>query len=77
MKNYNYNFEIREHFNEVPESDWTSRMFEQKQFIEMHSYVVVSAKCGWDKVEYKVMSYKTYPEAIREYMVLCVDGRTE
>ena len=23
------------------------------------------------------MSYKTYPEAIREYMVLCVDGRTE
>ena len=77
MKNYNYNFEIREYFNEVPEIEWTSRMYEQKEYIDVLSDVVVMANCGWDKVEYKVMSYKAHPTAIREYMVLCVGGRTE
>ena len=71
MKNYMYHYQIKERFVEVPESDYTSRMWNNKEYIDVLSDAVVLANCGWDKVAYKVMRYKEMTEC-REFMVLCV-----
>lgn len=72
-KNYTYGWLLRDQgYVEVPESEYTERMFEMKEFIDMLSEVVKKAKCGWDGVEYKVMKYTD--GSIEKYMALCVDG---
>ena len=76
MKNYTYGWVLENQgYVEVPESEYTNRMWEMKLFIEMLSKVVVKADCGWDDVEYKVMKYTD--DSIEKYMVLCVDGHGE
>ena len=76
MKNYTYGWVLRDQgYVEVPESDYTERMLDMKEFIDMLSEVVIKANCGWDGVEYKVMRYTD--DSIEKYMVLCVDGRGE
>lgn len=73
MKNYTYGWVLQSQgYVEVPESEYTERMIEMKEFIDMLSEVVVKANCGWDGVEYKVMRYTD--GSIEKYMVLCVDG---
>jgi hypothetical protein len=76
MKNYTYGWLLQSQgYVEVPESEYTDRMLEMKEFIDMLSEVVVKANCGWDGVEYKVMKYTD--NSIEKYMVLCVDGHGE
>lgn len=76
MKNYTYGWVLRDKgYKEILESEYTESMLDMKKFIGMLSDVVKEAKCGWDGVEYKVM---THPFGGHEtYMVLCVDGRGE
>ena len=58
MKNYTYGWHLRNQgYVEVPESEYTERMIDMKNFIDKLSDVVKEAKCGWSKVEYKVMKY--------------------
>lgn len=70
-KNYIYSWQIKESgFVEIPESEYTERQMEMKQFIDSMSNVIKAANCGWDSVLYKVMRH---PEGwIEKYMVLCV-----
>lgn len=76
MKNYTYGLRLEQlGYVELPESEYTERMWEMKEFIDMLSEVVKKAKCGWDSVEYKVMQYTD--GSFEKYMVLCVDGRGE
>ena len=76
MKNYTYGWVLaNQGYVEVPEDEYTNRMWEMKLFIDMLSKVVVKADCGWDGVEYKVMKYTD--DSIEKFMVLCVDGRGE
>lgn len=72
-KNYTYGWYLQSlGYVEVPESEYTERMWELKEFIDMLSEVVKKAKCGWDSVELKVMKYTD--DSFEKYMVLCVDG---
>ena len=74
MKNYTYGWRLKElGYVELPESEYTDRMLDMKEYIDMLSEVVKEAKCGWDGVEYKVMKY--IDDSFEKYMVLCVDGR--
>ena len=74
MKNYTYGWHLsNQGYVEVPESEYTERMIDMKEYIDMLSKAVVKADCGWDGVEYKVMKYTD--DSIEKYMVLCVDGR--
>lgn len=74
MKKYTYGWMLKKQgYVEVPESEYTERQKEMKNFIEKLSDVIVAAKCGWDGVEYKVMKYTD--DSIEKFMVLCVDGR--
>jgi hypothetical protein len=76
MKNYTYGWVLaNQGYVEVPESKYTERMLEMKEFIGLLSDAVVKANCGWDGVEYKVMQYTD--GSFEKYMVLCVDGRGE
>lgn len=77
MKNYAYGWQLKDMgFIELEEKYYTEHMLDTKSYIDMLSNVVVQANCGWDSVEYKVMNYHS-GDSIREYMVLCVDGRGE
>ena len=76
MKNYTYGWRLRDlGYIEVPENEYTERMWDMKKYIDMLSDVVVKANCGWDGVEYKVMKY--IDDSIEKYMVLCVEGKGE
>ena len=58
MKNYVSKIFIHEHgYTEVPESEYTDHQKDMKAYIDILSDAVVEAKCGWDEVRYKVMSY--------------------
>lgn len=73
MKNYTYGWKLREQgYVEIPESEYTERQKEMKEYVQMLSDVVKSAACGWDEVKYKVMTYKG--EFNEKFMVLCVNG---
>ena len=73
MKNYLYGIQIKNRgYVEVPESEYTERQIDMKNFIESMSEVIKTAKCGWDEVKYKVMRYTD--GSIKKYMVLCCDG---
>ena len=77
MKNYTCGWVIRDRgLVEVPETEYTERMWDMKGYIALLSNAVVAAKCGWDGVEYKAMRYADSND-IEVYMVLCVDGRRE
>ena len=73
-KNYTYGWLLRDRgYVEIPESDYTTRQMEMKNFIESMSEVIKAAKCGWDGVKYKVMKYMD--NSIEKFMVLyCGDG---
>lgn len=76
MKNYTYGWRLKElGYVEVHESEYTDRMLNMKEYIDMLSGVVKKANCGWDSVEYKVMKY--IDDSLEKYMVLCVDGKKE
>ena len=71
-KNYTYGWRLKElGYTEVPESEYTERQKEDKEFIDMLSNVVWKAGCGWTGVAYKVMRYTD--NSIEKYMVLYVD----
>ena len=73
MKNYTYGWLLRiEGYVDVPESEYTERMWDMKNFIDKLSEVVKEANCGWSKVEYKVMKYTD--DSFEKFMVLYVDG---
>lgn len=70
-KNYTYGWRLKElGYTEVPESEYTERQKEEKEFIDMLSNVVREADCGWTGVAYRVMRYTD--ESIEKYMVLYV-----
>ena len=70
-KNYTYGWRLKElGYTEVPESEYTERQKEEKEFIDMLSNVVWKAGCGWTGVAYKVMRYTD--NSIEKYMVLYV-----
>lgn len=76
MKNYTYGWVLRDRgYVELPESEYTERMLDMKEFIDMLSDVVKKANCGWDSVVYKVMKYTD--DSFEKFMVLCVDGHGE
>lgn len=69
MKNYTYGWHLRaQGYVDVPESEYTERMIDMKCFIDKLSEVVKEAKCGWSKVEYKVMKYMD--DSFEKFMVL-------
>lgn len=73
MKNYTYGWKLKERgYTEIPECEYTERQKEMKEYIEMLYNVVKEAKCGWDELKYKVISYKG--EFNEKFMVLCVNG---
>lgn len=73
IKNYTYGWILKDQgFVEVPEADYTVRQMEMKEFINLMSKVIASAKCGWDGVKYKVMRYTD--NSIGKFMVLYCDG---
>lgn len=68
-KNYTYGWRLKElGYTEVPESEYSERQKEDKEFIDMLSDVVWKAGCGWTGVAYKVMRYTD--GSFEEYMVL-------
>lgn len=71
MKNYTYGWYLKQQgYTEVPESEYTERMLDMKEYIDMLSDVVVKAKCGWDSVRFKVMKY--LDDSFEKFMVLYV-----
>ena len=71
-KNYTYGWRLKElGYTEVPESEYTERQKEDKEFIDKLSEIVKEANCGWNGVSYKVMRYSD--NSIEKYMVLYVD----
>ena len=71
MKNYTYGWHLQNQgYVEVPESEYTERMIDMKNFIDKLSDIVKEAKCGWCKVEYKVMKYMD--DSFEKFMVLYV-----
>ena len=73
MKNYTYGWRLEElGYTELPESEYTDRMLDMKEYIDALSEVVVKAKCGWDGVEYKVMKYTD--DSYEKYMRLYANG---
>ena len=72
MNNYTYGWHLRNQgYVEVPESEYTERMIDMKNFIDQLSEVVKEANCGWSKVVYKVMKYMD--DSFEKFMVLYVD----
>lgn len=72
MKNYTYGWHLQaQGYVEVPESEYTERMLDMKEFIDMLSDVVIKADCGWSSVRFKAMRYKD-DNSIEKYMVLYV-----
>ena len=74
MKNYTYEWVIKDRgFVEVDKGEYDDRQIDMNEFINSMSNVIVSSKCGWDGVEYKVMKHPL--GAINEYMILyCNEG---
>ena len=73
MKNYTYGWSLEERgYIEVPEYLYTEYQNKRKEYIDILSIAVEKAKCGWDEVKYKVMSYQD--KFNEEFMVLCIDG---
>ena len=71
-KNYTWGWKLKEQgFVEVPESEYTNRQQNDKEFINKLSEIVKEANCGWNGVSYKVMRYSD--NSIEKYMVLYVD----
>jgi len=71
MKNYTYRHVLlQQGYVEVPESEYTDRQKDMKDFIDDLSKIVKKANCGWDGVEYKVMHNKDMGN--EKYMVLYV-----
>ena len=69
MENYTYGWHLRaQGYVDVPESEYTEYMMDMKNFIDKLSDVVKEAKCGWSKVEYKVMKYTD--DSFEKFMVL-------
>ena len=72
-KNYTYGWVLKDRgYVEVPESEYTERQIDMKNFIESMSEVIKAARCGWDGVKYKVMRYTD--DSIEKFMVLYCDG---
>ncbi|MBR5604263.1 MAG: hypothetical protein IKW51_08690 [Bacteroidales bacterium] len=72
-KNYIYGWVLKDRgYVEVPESEYTERQIDMKNFIESMSEVIKDAKCGWNGVKYKVMRY--IDDSIEKFMVLYCDG---
>ena len=70
-KKYTYEWRLKElGYTEVPESEYTERQKEEKEFIDMLSNVVWKAGCDWTGVAYRVMRYTD--NSIEKYMVLYV-----
>ena len=68
MKNYTYGWHLQaQGYVEISESEYTERMLDMKEYIDMLSDVVIKAKCGWSSLKYKVMKYHN---EYREFMVL-------
>ena len=75
-KNYTYGWRLKElGYTEVPESEYTERQKEDKEFIDMLYNVVCKAGCGWSGVAYKVMRYTD--NSIENYIVLYVGAQKE
>ena len=71
MKNYTYGWYLMgQGYTEVPESEYTERMMDMKNYIDMLSDVVVKADCGWSALKYKVLKY--IDGSIEKFMVLYV-----
>ena len=71
-KNYTWGWKLKEQgFVEIPESEYTNRQQNDKEFIDKLSEIVKEANCGWNGVAYKVMRYSD--DSIEKYMVLYVD----
>ena len=76
MKNYTYGWKLEElGYVEINESEYSSYQKDMRSFIDDLSEVLVSAKCGWDGLQYKVMKNKF--NDVNEYMVLCVEKHGE
>ena len=72
-KNYTYGWVLKDRgYVEVPESEYTERQIDMKNFIESMSEVIKATRCGWDGVKYKVMRYMD--NSIENFMVLYCDG---
>ena len=71
-KNYTWGWKLKERgFVEIPESEYTNRQQNDKEFIDKLSEIIKEANCGWNGVAYKVMRYSD--NSIEKYMVLYVD----
>ena len=71
-KNYTWGWMLKQKgFVEVPESEYTNRQQNDKEFIDKLSAIVKEANCGWNGVAYKVMRYSD--NSFEKYMVLYVD----
>ena len=71
-KNYTWGWKLKEQgFVEIPESEYTNRQQNDKEFIDKLSEIIKEANCGWNGVAYKVMRYND--DSIEKYMVLYVD----
>ena len=71
-KNYTWGWKLKEQgFVEIPESEYTNRQQNDKEFIDKLSEIIKEANCGWNGVAYKVMRYSN--NNIEKYMVLYVD----
>ncbi len=76
MKNYTYGWKLRDMgYVEMPEEEYTERMWDMKKFVDKLSDIVKEAKCGWDGVWYRVMKYTD--DSFEKFMVLYVDGSGE
>lgn len=73
-KNYTYGWLLKDRgYVEIPESEYTKRQLEMKDFIESMSKIIRTAQCGWSGVKYKVMKYMD--DSMEKFMVLyCDDG---
>ena len=82
MANYTFKWQLEEKgFKEIPWEDWDNlyngRLYKKKDFY-VDNYLlpaVVQAKCGWEKVIYKI--FKDNFGGYEEYIVLCYDSRND
>ena len=82
MANYTFKWQLEEKgFKEIPWEDWdklpNGKGYKNKDFY-VNNYLlpaVVQAKCGWEKVVYKI--FKDNFGGYEEYIVLCYDSRND
>lgn len=73
--NYTYGWVLKDRgYVEVPESEYTERQIDTKNFVESMSKVINSAQCGWDGVRYGAMKIHDDTEYYEEFMILYCDG---